>query len=737
MYRPRTSVLALLALAAACARHSGDVGLLQPTGTPRFETRLEISSGTGAHADFHVADFDGDTFLDMAVIGISGEMRVLLGNGTNYVLGQSLQLDGLPIWMTGGDLDDDGDVDLVVVRNVGGTADVWWNDGLGTFSAGPSLPVGTDALAVVAGDADDDGDLDILVSRPVAPEVVVALGDGAGGFTVGPSITLPGGGSAFHLQLGDVTRDGLTDLIVADPALSRVLVFPASSPALQDFGSQVFQLDIAGAPRAVSIGDLSGDGLPDMVVSAFEANKFVVVTDFDTNPEGSGGVQTVTYTSFDIPVAAAPSLSTVADVTGDGLVDLAACLLGNASMVVVPQVSAGVLGEHVHLDATGMPLRPFVGDSDKNGKNDLFALSGLGDRINLWLARGTGELVGARNYDSGLPTAAWVGGGDFDGDGDFEVAVGSYDSTRVSILARRADGVLVPAYSVDLGVTIYQVESADLDLDGRMDLIVCVAGGVKLLRNRSTGGVFDLEIVPGSPATIGTASGPFGVVAADLDRDGDFDLAVCDYAGGDLHVVPGTATPFEFGTETVIALGGGPADVVAADFTGDGRLDLAVSRVAMADIAVLRNDGGLQFSSFLNVPVGQAPNYLITADFNRDNRADLVVSNGSSGSISVLFGTAAGFSGQSYPAGQAPTALLAGDLTGDGLDDILVASLQSGDFRVMVGDGRGSFPELTRFPGTFGASDAVLQDMDGDGKVDLLISSLVSSRISLVRNARE
>ena len=77
---------------------------------------------------------------------------------------------------------------------------------------------------------------------------------------------------------------------------------------------------------------------------------------------------------------------------------------------------------------------------------------------------------------------------------------------------------------------------------------------------------------------------------------------------------------------------------------------------------------------------------------------------------------------------------MAQDLTGDGVVDILVASLASGDFRVLVGDGAGSFPLLPSFPGTFGASDVVLQDMTGDGKPELMVSSLVTNRISFVRN---
>jgi len=740
MFRSSHLLPVVLVVAAGCAKHSS-VSPLLPSGSPRFETRIEINSGTGAHADYHVADLDGDTFLDMAVIGLSGELRILLGNGTNFAVGQSLQIDGLPLWIAGGDLDEDGDTDLVVVRNAANSTDVWWNDGLGTFTAGPALPVGQDALAVVVADADGDGDLDVLVSRPVAPEIVVYLGNGAGGFGAGPAITLPGGGSAFNLQVGDVTRDGTPDLIVADPVLSRVLVYPGIGGGPAFAGSQVYELAIPGAPRAVSLGDLNGDGRTDMAVSAFTANRFVVVTEIQ-EPEsrwlgGTGPDVPVTFDSFDVLVDAAPSVSTIADVTGDGVVDLVACLLGQASMVIVPQSLADGLGEHAQLDATGLPLRPFVGDFDKNGKNDLFALSGLGDRINLWLARNSGDLAGARNYGAGLPTAAWLGGGDFDFDGDLEVAVGSYDSTRVNLLQRRADGALEIGYSIDLGAVVFQVENVDLDLDGRMDLVVCVAGGVKLLRNLSTGGAYQFEVLPGVAATISTAGGPFGVTVADLDRDGDLDLAVCDYAGNALHLVAGTPVPFVFGADSVVPLPGGPADVAAADFTGDGLPDLAVSRVAASDIVVLRNTGGLVFANHLTVPVGQAPNYLITADFDRDGRADLVVSNGQSGSITVLFGTAAGFSGATYPAGNTPTALLADDLTGDGLPDILVNSLVSGDFRVMVGDGGGSFPELVRFPGTWGASDAVLQDMDGDGRKDLLIASLVSSRVSLVRNIRQ
>ena len=121
----------------------------------------------------------------------------------------------------------------------------------------------------------------------------------------------------------------------------------------------------------------------------------------------------------------------------------------------------------------------------------------------------------------------------------------------------------------------------------------------------------------------------------DFDRDGDLDVVVCDYTGGGVHLIPGTATPFTFEPEVIVNVGGGPVDVVAADFTGDGLQDLAVSRANQSDIAILRNEGGTSFVEVLAVPVGLSPNYLVTSDFNRDGRADLVVSNATSGSVTA------------------------------------------------------------------------------------------------------
>ncbi|MCB9878268.1 MAG: VCBS repeat-containing protein [Planctomycetes bacterium] len=733
MTKLRTRFVALLSLAVAagCARHTGGVASLVIGRVPLFETRIEIPTGSSIHADYHIADYNLDGRPDMAVISLTGELRVLFGNGAGFDVVQDEQIGGLPIWMSGGDFDNDGDQDLVIVRSDAGSTDLWRNDN-GSFTQAGSIAAGSNALAVVVGDLNNDGNLDVAVSRPGTPDILVGFGDGAMDFAGTQEVPLPGGGIAFNLAVADADRDGELDLMVADTGNDRIVIFKGF--ALQQEGTTLdyCQLSVPGVPAAIAVGDLSGDGLGDFVVSAFGTNHYVVITEI--LPPGKG--PECDYVSFDVPIPGRPGLCAVADVTGDGVDDIVGCLAFDASIVIVPGLQGGGVGDLETLDSSGMPLRPFVGDFDGNGRNDIFALAGAGNRVNLWLARNSGAIAGARSYPSGLAGASWVESGDFDGDGDTELLVGCDLDTRLTILGG-VGGVLVQEGTIEIGDTIHQLRAGDIDVDGKLDVVVGVPGGIKVLRNESTPGNYSFGVLPDVSTAIGSSDFPFGIAIADLDRDGDNDLAVCDYLGGGVHILPGTAQPFVFGTEVVVNVGGGPVDVARGDFTGDGLLDLAVSRVDQSDIVVLRNLGNLQFTEFLAVPVGQSPNYLVTEDFNRDGRADLVVSNAESGTVSVLFGGANGFSGEEYAAGAAPTALMARDLTGDGFVDILVTSLQSGDFRVLVGDGRGSFPLLPAFPGTFGASDAALADMNQDGLPDLVVASLVTDRISLVRNISE
>ena len=179
MKHPRLCLLLGLALfSAACARHKGGGPGSRVLSTPRFETRIEITPGSGGHSDYALVDLDGDNDLDLAVVSLTGELRILLGGGNGtFAPGQELNLGGGPIWVAAADFDGDADQDLAVVRDFANQTSILLNNGFATFDVVATLPVGSDALAVVIGDTNDDDLLDVLVSRPVSPEIIVHRGE--------------------------------------------------------------------------------------------------------------------------------------------------------------------------------------------------------------------------------------------------------------------------------------------------------------------------------------------------------------------------------------------------------------------------------------------------------------------------------------------------------------------------------------------------------------------------------
>jgi len=739
---PRFLSLLLLAVAPACVKHSGDIGSSQPKASPVFVVREEVDVGADRLADYVVANFNGDASLDMAVISLEGELRILTGDGSEQfggALGEQVEsLFGVPAWIDAGDFDGDGDLDLVVVRSADSVTEIWENDN-GVFAKETVLPVGADALAMAVGDLDQDGELDIAVALPLAPQIYVAFGEPGLAFSELHPLTLPGGGRPFNLVIGDANRDGQDDVVVADIDNSRVMIYAGTSQA--NFGSEVCQLDIVGTPGAVTLGDLSGDGNNDLIVSIFDADHYLVITDMllpAVGGGGGGGGPTVTncgYMSFAVLLPGRPSLATVADVSGDGINDLVACLAFESNIAVGHGTAGGGIGAVELLDASDFPLRPFAVDNDGNGFNDVFALSGNGDSVNLWHANEDGKLRGARNYASGLLDARLVEGADLDGDGDFEVLAGG-NTTSITILGY-ADGGLAVEDSIAIDSDVKQMKVRDLNADGLPDLILSVAGGVRVIRNRSTPGSYLFEDQPSASLELGAAVVASNFAVAELNADANHDLIACDPNSDTLFVLPGTSDPFVFDAAVPVTVAGAPFAVAAGDFNGDERIDLAVSRSVSSDIAILGNDGAFSFTELMLVPngsVGDTPTSLLTDDLNGDGSPDLVVTNTASDSVSILFGNDTGFAGIEVLTGVAPIALLARDVTGDGVRDIVVASIEGGDFQVLVGEGDGSFTVQQIYPGTLGTSDAVVQDMTGNGQADLVLTNLLTNRVTLVDN---
>jgi len=234
--------------------------------------------------------------------------------------------------------------------------------------------------------------------------------------------------------------------------------------------------------------------------------------------------------------------------------------------------------------------------------------------------------------------------------------------------------------------------------------------------------------------------GPQGIVAADFDGDGDVDLAVANQGTiGNIQktvVIMLNAGNGAFSRADEDTTGYGPSALCAADLDGDGDIDLAVANRLGDDMAVLRNNGHAVFSLWGAYPTGQVPFGICAADFDRDGDVDLAVSNSLSPSVSVFKNAGNGiFSPKTdYVVSEAALALCADDFDNDGDADLAVAISYGVEIFLNRGDGRFVAPVLYNAGQAYGIAAG---DFDGDGFSDLAAARLLHDSVVLLMNQHD
>ncbi len=170
-------------------------------------------------------------------------------------------------------------------------------------------------------------------------------------------------------------------------------------------------------------------------------------------------------------------------------------------------------------------------------------------------------------------------------------------------------------------------------------------------------------------------SGPASVAVGDFDGDGRFDLAVANSGSNNVSLLLGNGNG-TFQAPLNFPAGTNPISIVAADFNGDGIADLAAANSGGSTISVLLSNGDETFQSAVNYPVvGLGPYSITVSDFNGDGKADLVVGNLNSPNGSVLFGKGDGtFQPAASYSAPSTRAVVAGDFNGDGRADLAEVS---------------------------------------------------------------
>jgi hypothetical protein len=277
----------------------GSVAVLFGTGEGTFKGRQSFPSGGKQPSGLAAPDVDGDGDEDLAVANglsgspndLAGNVSVLLNNGAGaFKDGQSIEPPSppssrvAPVFLAAGDLDGDGDPDLVatvsIVTQAGGEAAnvlVLENE-KGRYVRSQSVAVGTVPQGIVFGPFDGDRRPDFATANAESNNVSVGLGNGDG--TFGKAREFPSGGiGPTSLLARDLNKDGKKDL-----AVSNIGAGPGGGGnvgVLTGRGDGTFRKSktfrAGNGPAGLTAGRFDRDGKPDLAVADVFSNKLSIL----------------------------------------------------------------------------------------------------------------------------------------------------------------------------------------------------------------------------------------------------------------------------------------------------------------------------------------------------------------------------------------------------------------------------------------------------------------------------
>jgi len=351
----------------------------------------------------------------------------------------------------------------------------------------------------------------------------------------------------------------------------------------------------------------------------------------------------------------------------------------------------------------------------------------------------TGLRTGTYNYDSGTKTAT------FNPDNNFVVGeiitiilttdienttgdtlLSSYEWS-FTIEADGGSGVFAAKTDYVTGGGPRSVCSADLDGDGDLDLAVARSGCVSVLLNNGNG-IFKTKI------DYTTEGNPVYVLSFDMQDDGYMDLAVLnDNSYLSTFINNGDGTFLE---RTDYSVGTTPASVASADFDGDGYIDMIVSNYGTSNISMLLNNGNGTFQVTTNFITVTYPYCIITSDLDKDGDFDLILTRINHSKISIFLNNGDGTfqTNTDYSVGLSPYSVFSSDLDGDGDMDLMTVNYLSHTVSVLLNAGDGSFAPKTDYATGISPYCVTSSDLDADGDMDLITANYSSDDISVLQN---
>lgn len=603
---------------ASLCPESGLLVVTTGTGGGQFQIASRIPLNTYHAHGLLALDWNQDGIPDLAAAQFDG-VAVLTGLGDGTFARREELITSNPVrTIVGADFNGDRIPDLAANKGETGIV-IWFGTGTGEFaeSQTPFPTLEWDVQELAARDFNADGRVDLAAA--CSEGVIVLLANGTGAFQ--SAFRVSEDAEPISITAGDLTGDGIADLVIGTYfGVIRILAGRGDGTfsALAPLGA------MSDVP-AVAVADVNGDSKPDILAACYASHTAMAAF-------GQGGGEFGNPVYFGAP---APFLVTAASGSGT---DLAVVATFRREIYILHRGRS--VTATIHLP--DYPMQARFADFDKDGITDVltasltcFCQEDPKLLIRLFMARPNGEFlapieVASVPYPLGPETAlALLEVADFTGDGLLDFVFSDNSKGTLQVYLATASGNFRPAAAIEVQATALAAD--DLNGDGMADLAVVNSAGATTVYGAASNGEFRKS------TEFAACTEPTQIFAGRLSNSNRKDLLiVCatevtvmlNNGGGVFQ----KAAPLKFQNAEI-----GPADV--ADFDNDGRIDLAVSQnlnSLWGGGAILASNGDGTFRTYAGLALPPQPVGFKAGHWDDDGKLDLAVLSGREFTVTLL-----------------------------------------------------------------------------------------------------
>jgi hypothetical protein len=705
------------------------------TRTNPDDVRVVLSNGDGTFSDPSVvdlvrrdtplvADINGDGAPDVSVVDSAGAIL--------YRAGRPGEPGSFAAPVTANPGDPSRDIAFVDTDMGRLIASVDAQDNAISFFALHStgfvlvakLDAGPEPAQILSADLDNIGMTDLIVRDAGDGGISIFRGDGHGWFL--PRVDISVGLGASDVTVADLHQGGLQDIIVTNRLSGQVEV-------LQNLGGGIFDPPVVYAAGPGPYG-VTGTADPSPVLSlegttSVSAGTFLpggapslVALNPGTNTlgllAGLGGGLLANPTILPTPGNAL--VIRAVDFNGDGTSGLA--ILTSDGLFIEQGDGHGGFLPPTKIDVGFEPNGLTVADLNGDDKPDLLVSNPLGDVLAL-IGDGDGTFQSVKPLDQQVALTV------YGPDKTDPIAFCYADQATDQVVVKTAAGGMTVLANTSTGlVSPGAMELADLDNDGKTDLIVANSGSNNVLVYPALGnGTFGPALNDGHGFYAGT--NPAGITVADVNGDGRPDLIIANKGSNDVSIlinIP-VGDSFTFVPGPRLQAGVGPVATAVVNPPGSRFPDLLITDSGSNDVRLLQGIG----NGFFNdqnptiYPVGTNPTALVIGQFTAGPGQELATINSGSNTVTVIsgLGTVSPVTQTIPTGGLDPVAALAVDIRGNGLDSLVVANNGDGNIALLTaGDNGLALSSVLSSPGLPNPSSLALASFGG-GDVDFYAST--------------